>query len=140
MSASHYCIVGAYAFAFNYDAPSWLGLSTFTLAASGDLGDSMDFLFGTFTPVGGTAPAGVYNVFDAALLIGVDGVDDGGNAISAEFTAADTCPTSAPSCAFSRTITGDATTSTPEPATFGLLGLGLGFVGVIRRRGKATAA
>src|SRR5205807_686765 len=102
-------------------------------------GESKDYLFGTFTPIG-DAPAGTYTFFDAGLTFIFDGTDLNGDAITTTATAAETCTGDDPACGFSRVIHADAVTGTPEPATFGLIGMGLGFVGLARRHRNRRAA
>jgi hypothetical protein len=93
----------------------------------------MSFLLGTLTPTGGSAPFGTYTLGSADVIAQVDGQDDAGDEIFG-FTdgLVNACDNALSSCAFTRTVV-----PAPEPATFGLLGLGLGFVGVIRRRRRA---
>ena len=93
-------------------------------------GTSMSFLLGTFMPTGGSAPPGTYTFFDAELIAQVNGQDKDGNEIFG-FTdgLVDTCDGLLPSCGFTRSVV-----PAPEPATFGLFGLGLGFVGLVRRQ------
>jgi PEP-CTERM motif-containing protein len=113
-----------------YDFTFGVGLgldgSTFSIAP----GTSMDFLLGTLTPTGGIAPVGTYTLADAQIIAQVNGKDDAGRDIAGFTTGlVDACDNVVPSCGFSRDVI-----PTPEPATFGLLTLGLGFVGVVRRR------
>ncbi|MEO8623132.1 MAG: PEP-CTERM sorting domain-containing protein [bacterium] len=140
-----------YVFDFYYCgalAPCFLGQNTFTMAP----GSTYDYLFGTLTPAGGTAPAGTYNLYNAATWLSVVGtgheVDANGNDVldangnqilhtdlNAYVDLAVTCGAGAnnPSCNFIRTTTDD-TVVTPEPATLGLVGLGLFAIGGLRRR------
>jgi hypothetical protein len=104
--------------------------ATFSMAP----GTSMDFLLGTFTPTGGSAPPGTYTFFDAELIAQVNGQDEAGNEIFG-FTdgLVDTCDNLLPSCGFTRDVV-----PAPEPATAGLVCLGVGFVGLARRRRRTA--
>jgi hypothetical protein len=99
---------------------------TFSMAP----GTSMSFLLGTLTPTGGLAPVGTYMLGSADIVAQVDGQDAAGDEIFG-FTdgLVNACDNALPSCAFTRSVV-----PAPEPATFSLFGLGLGFVGLVRRR------
>jgi PEP-CTERM motif len=138
-----------YVFDFYYcqsAAPCFLGQSTFNIAPGG----TYDYLFGTLTPSGGIAPPGTYSLFNAATWLtvvgtghevdnfGNDVLDANGNQVIATDVSgyaglANTCVDGAnhPICTFTRTTTD--VVATPEPATLGLLGLGLLAIGGVRR-------
>lgn len=64
------CDPGAYEFNFNLGGPdSMVLLDTYAQAA----GQSVSYKFGTFTPVGGAAPAGTYTFIDTGLMIEIVG-------------------------------------------------------------------
>lgn len=110
---------GAYDFTFG------TGPGSFFYAPNLDLepGTSTTFLFGTFTPEGGNAPAGTYNLPEAQLEIEVfdtDVLDTNGFATEvAEISLGDTFD----SAGFTANVT--AANVTPEPGFFGIIALAL---------------
>ena len=99
-------------------------------------GSITSYLFGTFTPTGGNAPAGLYRFYNASVSFTWE------NAMGDHFSSliADTCPRQNDACAFSRDVfkVGGAV---PEPATWALMLAGFGLVGsAIRRKRVALAA
>ena len=124
------CSPGAYGFNFNFAPPSFVAPSNLNLAP----GSSTSFLFGTFNPVGGNAAPGIYTFYNARFEFEYyDSVK-----MAAYFsTIADTCISSSPSCAFTRTVFAAAV---PEPTSWAMMILGVAGVGVaLRRRGPAVA-
>lgn len=64
------CSPDAYQFDFNLSGPYSLNfLDTYTLLA----GASVTYKFGTFSPVGGAAPAGTYTFYDTGLTLNLVG-------------------------------------------------------------------
>ena len=130
----------AYQWDFNYNQPNFISPVDFNLQP----GQSYSWLFGTFTPIGGNAPAGLYTFYNASTLVQIynpgadpnDPNDDQNDFIN----FAQTCPTQEASCAFTRNVFA-ATTAVPEPGTWGMLIFGFGAVGAaLRRRRGATRA
>ncbi len=118
-----------YTFAFG-SAADWAPGGELTLGA----GDSITFLWGTFTPVAGGAAAGTYDYFDAGIGIFFQGVgfDDFGEEVFASSFAnlASTCASGDSSCAFTRTVA-----PVPVPAAVWLFASALiGLSGMSRRR------
>ena len=119
-----------YTFSFG-PSPYWAPGGALSLGA----GDSTSFLWGTFTPVAGGAAAGTYDFFNAGIGIFFTGfgTDDFGEevSLSAFFGLDSTCPTSDPSCAFTRTVGSPV----PVPAAVWLFASALlGLTGMSRRR------
>jgi len=118
-----------YDFTFNTTGTdTFSGADAFSLAA----GESEDFLFGTFTPLDGSAAPGDYNFFGAniTLFFGGIGTDQFGNIqeIFQTVTLATTCATGDTSCAFSRTVV-------PVPGAVWLFASAMGgLIGARRRR------
>lgn len=134
------CSPGAYEWNFNFNQPNFISPVDFNLQP----GQSYSWLFGTFTPVGGNAPAGLYTFYNASTLVQIynpgadpnDPNDDQNDFIN----FAQTCPTQEASCAFTREVFA-VNNAVPEPGTWGMMILGFGVVGsALRRRGATRAA
>jgi hypothetical protein len=128
------CGAGAYTFNFNTNTPTLVGLHKLSITA----GSFQDFLFGTFSPTGGSAAAGTYTFYNATAVIEFDGVDGEGQAVYDYVDLAATCQNRVAACAFTRTVTATGVTTTPEPATVGFMVLGLGALGVVARRRRTV--
>lgn len=113
----------AWAFNFNYGDGNF-GDTHGTLAP----GQSLDFLYGSFTPQNGPVASGTYTFAHAELQLNIMGLDFEGNAIYRSITIAGTCPGGEDACAFSRVV------AVPEPGTYGMMALGLGVLGWAARR------
>jgi hypothetical protein len=107
-------------------ADGFVHLDAFTLLP----GATYDFLLGTYTPRGAGAPPGTYVLHTAYAALFVEGVDASGVTLEAVAFLAETCPTGAPSCSFTRTVLA----AVPEPSTVLLLATGLAGVGWLSRR------
>lgn len=92
-------------------------------------GESRDFLMATFTPVAGALTAGTYFLSSAALTLYPRGRDSVGEEHFELFDLGVTCIGAADACAFTRTITA----TVPEPASYGLMLLGMAALGLSRR-------
>lgn len=105
-------------------------LTSFTLAP----GASTDYVFAQFTPTAGGAQPGTYRYYGTGLSLDFFGTDiDGNYLVNSDHVLARTCPLGdSDSCAFTRSVA-----AIPEPASYGLMALGLLVVGasVRRRRG-----
>jgi PEP-CTERM motif len=129
----------AYEWNFNFNQPNFIGPVDFNLQP----GQSFSWLFGTFTPIGGNAAAGLYTFYNASTLVQIynpgadpnDPNDDQRDFIN----FAQTCPTQEASCAFTREVFA-ANNAVPEPGTWGMMILGFGVVGSALRRRGATRA
>lgn len=98
--------------------------SPYTLAA----GSSQDFLLYRLVPVGGNAPAGVYQAFNIGVGMSVHGLAvDGITPLEAPVFEVGTCSNGDPGCAFTVTVV-------PEPASALLMLAGLLPLGVAARR------
>lgn len=114
-----------YEFTFAY--PSLIGPINLDLQP----GSVTSYLFGTFTPTGGNAPAGLYRFYNASVNFTWQ------NALGDHFSfrIADTCPGQVDACAFSRDVFAAGGGGVPEPATWALMLAGFGLVGgAIRRK------
>lgn len=128
-----------YDFNFNFAQPNFIGPVNFDLQP----GQSFDWLFGTFTPTGGNAPAGLYSFFNAGAIVQIynPGADpnDGGDDQYDSVLLASTCPGQNPSCAFTREVL--PALAVPEPAAWTLMIAGFGLIGAaLRRRRERPAA
>lgn len=99
-------------------------------------GQSFTYLYGTFAPVGGAAPAGTYEFYRSVVWLDVNGVDTQGEEISAVVFPATTCNSdttadclAAGNAVFTRTVT-----AVPEPAQALMLALGLAGLALRLRR------
>jgi uncharacterized protein (TIGR03382 family) len=102
--------------------PSINFLTSFTLAP----GDATEFLFGSFFPAAGGASPGVYTFYNAGLTLNVRGMDADGNVLDATVTTlGETCASSSPACAFTRTVSAVPENGSPALMTLGLLALAL---------------
>ncbi|MDP1535044.1 MAG: PEP-CTERM sorting domain-containing protein [Rubrivivax sp.] len=105
-------------------------VSNFSLAA----GASTDYVFAQFTPAAGGAQAGTYRFYGTGLTLNFYGTDIDGNYLTnSDHVLGQTCSLGdTDSCAFTRSVA-----AIPEPASYGLMALGLLVVGasVRRRRG-----
>jgi hypothetical protein len=119
------CDAGPYT--IEQGSSAWFDIEKpFTLNAS----ESRSFSLATITPVGGSAPAGTYTVYNMGLGISVNGLDAEGNTIEAEIVSFNTCNSGEESCAFTRTVS-----AVPVPAAAWLFGSGiLGLAGISRKR------
>lgn len=125
------CDPGAYQFDFAFD-------DALANPVSIAPGASLDYLLGTFVPVGGSAPAGTYEFYRAAMFLNVSGKDELGRVIGAFTIPVQTCNfDTAADCTdagvefFTRTVV-------PEPGTWGLMALGMGAMGLWVRRRRAA--
>jgi PEP-CTERM motif len=121
-----------YDFNFNFNPPSMIAPVNLNLPA----GSSFDYLFGSFDPTGGTAPAGTYDFFFTGLFIQVfDGNFQDPNNPGSPLHIADVpiADTGASNSTFTRDVVGGA--AIPEPGTTALMLAGLGVLaGFVRRR------
>lgn len=126
------CSGGEYAFDFN-PAPV-----NFTLNG----GESLDFLWLTFTPSGGPAAPGIYNFYETAITLDAYGQDANGDFVFRTFSPfGATCTHGDNSCDFSRTVAGGGGGGVvPEPATWALMIGGFGLAGSALRRRRAVLA
>jgi PEP-CTERM motif len=132
------CGPGAYEWNFNFNQPNFISPVDFDLQP----GQSFSWLFGSFTPVGGNAPAGLYTFYNATTTVQIYNPQDPNDPNDDQFdfiTFAQTCPTQEASCAFTRNVFA-AGGAVPEPSTWGMMLLGFGLVGSAMRRRIATRA
>jgi hypothetical protein len=120
---------------YNFDfAPVTIDPSNFDLQP----GESIEFLFGSFTPSAGPVAPGTYTWYNMGVTAnaldenGDPFLDDEGNRLPS-FTLAETCPQQNPACAFTRTVVG--VSAVPEPASWALMIGGFALVGAAIRRG-----
>lgn len=121
-----------YSFDFSYTQPNFISPVNFDLQP----GESFEWLFGTFTPTGGNAPAGTYAFFNAGAFIQIYNPGDIGDPNDDQFdniTLAQTCPGQNMACAFTRDILA-APGGVPEPAAWAMMLAGFGLVGSAMRR------
>jgi hypothetical protein len=128
------CDAGAYRFDFHLDSEPGRPSFNFLRALSLQPGKSFNYLFGSFTPVGGAAPAGIYTFYSSFADLEFDGFDADGHAMYAAVGLGSTCADGeSAACAFTRTVT-----AVPEPQTYALMGLGLLGIGFAARRRRNT--
>jgi hypothetical protein len=126
-----------YDFNFEFSPLSFGGNHPLTL----NPGNSYQFLLGTFTPTGGSAPAGTYTFNNAGFFVQVwdrNHPVDPNDPNSQWLHLADVPIASiraSGSDPFTRDVTGSV--ATPEPGAFGLMAAGLGLVALARRRRAA---
>ncbi len=119
-----------YTFDFNFAQPNFIGPTNLNLQP----GDTVEWLFGTYNPVGGNAPAGLYNMFNVGFFVSIVNFDDPANPMTdSGGTLAQTCPNQDPQCAFTRTVL-SAPNAVPEPATWAMMLAGFGTIGFAMRR------
>ena len=125
------CFTGPYDFTFNTG-----GDDDFNAARNLSLnpGDSISYRFGTFSPIGGSVPAGTYDFYNAGVTVNFFAPS---LMMPLSKTIAETCPSQSSTCGFSRTVLGAAV---PEPATWALMILGFGGAGIALRRRRVAPA
>jgi hypothetical protein len=123
------CGAGAYSFNFNFNAPSFVDPPNLDL----EPGSSTQFLFGTFSPTGGHAPAGTYNFYDAVFEFEHF---DPSTSTSSFSTIANTCAFDGSTCSFTRFVTASA----PEPASWMTIMLGVAAAGGALRLSRRREA
>ena len=93
-----------YTFTFNLSGETFNFLDTYALGA----GETDDFLFGTFMPLGGGAANGTYDFFWATFffMFEGEGMDDDGemHELESRIDLAVTCATGDTTCDFTRTV------------------------------------
>ena len=83
-------------------------------------GDSRDYLFATFAPQNGPVANGVYSFSNATLFLYVTGTDAAGGNLTRDLAIGETCSALSASCSFDREVI-----SVPEPASYGLMAMGV---------------
>lgn len=103
-------------------------------------GETVNLLYGTFTPTAGAVPPGTYTFYNAGITATPVDEDynyfpnDQGNPRS--ITLFQTCTGQNAACAFSRTV--EAVAAVPEPSSWALMLAGFGAVGYSLRRRRVT--
>ena len=134
------CIAGPpYDFNFSYAQPNFIGPVDFDLQP----GESFEWLYGTFTPTGGNAPAGTYSFYNAGVIVqiynpGADLIDPSDDMFDS-ITLAETCPGQDAACAFTRDVLA-APGGVPEPAAWSMMLAGFGLVGSAMRKRNLRVA
>jgi hypothetical protein len=144
------CVGGPpYNFEFNTSGPDAINSrNPFALPP----GESYDYLFGSFVPSAGAAPAGTYYFFSTGVTLNLVGkkplLDEFGQPLLDEFEqplltnvelsvdVARSCGSFDASCAFSRTVVA----AIPEPETYAMMLAGLGLLGIAAARRRRAAA
>jgi len=94
-------------------------------------GQSIDILLYRLNPIGGNAPAGIYQAFNVGLGLSVYGSNDAYEGIVVEADLVRFATGCAPGgCSFTRTVVA----AVPVPGALWLLGSGVAALGLIRRR------
>ncbi len=111
------CATGPYTFTFGGISFS----NQFQLAAGG----SIEYEYGHFTPTTGTAPVGSYTLYNAPLMLVINGTAQDGRNLTGLLTLANSCSGTLSDCvatgqAFTRTVL-----AVPEPGQLTLMSLGL---------------
>jgi MYXO-CTERM domain-containing protein len=130
------CAPGNYSFAFWTEGTPEKPSINYRWELALQPGESIDYLFGTFTPKAGGADPGSYIFHNSWLTLFVLGIDSEGRALTAPIDGQlglldEACPGRDPACAFLRTV---VASPIPEPSSVALWALGLaGIVGAARR-------
>lgn len=119
------CQQGPYAFTFGNT-----GLNQgFVLAA----GQSVDYNYGVLNPTG-TTPGGTYTIYTAPLYLMVQGYSADNRALTGTYQLSNTCSASTAQCVADGLVFTRTVTAVPEPATAGLMGLGVAALLAVRRK------